>query len=137
MILRTLVRFLLAALFLFAGTIHLRSPALFEPIMPPWIPFHHACILSSGVFELLGGGGLLVPARPIQLLAGCGLTLLLIAVFPANLYMAMANVQLPGLHVQPWMAWARLPLQPLLIAAVLWVTGLWPGKCRMQGHPNP
>jgi len=101
--------------------------------MPPWIPLHHACILISGVLELLGGLGLLVPLRPIQLLAGWGLTLLLIAVFPANIYMAIAQVQVHGIPSQPWMAWARLPLQPLLIVAVLWVTRVWPGKCGMLG----
>ena len=42
--------------------------------------------------------------------------------------MAVANIKIPGLDLEPWMAWARLPLQPLLIVAVLWVTGLWPSK---------
>jgi uncharacterized membrane protein len=133
LILRTLVRLLLAALFLFAGTIHLRHPELFLPVMPPWIPFHLPCILISGVFELLGGAGLLIPARRVQFLAGWGLALLLVAVFPANLYMALAHVQLPGIPLQPWMAWARLPIQPLLIIAVLWVTHVWPGKCAKEG----
>jgi uncharacterized membrane protein len=129
LILRTIVRLLLAALFLFAGTIHLRHPELFLPAMPPWIPFHLPCIQISGVFELLGGMGLLIPARPIQFLAGWGVALLLVAVFPANIYMAMAHVQVHGFPPQPWMGWARLPLQPLLIVAVLWVTRAWPGKC--------
>ncbi len=136
MILRSLFRLLLAALFVFAGTIHLRDPEVFLPVMPPWIPFHLACIEISGVFELLGGVGLLIPARSIQFLAGWGLALLLIAVFPANIYMAMARVQVPGLHLQPWMEWARLPLQPLLIVAVLWVTRAWRGNCPNQKPPN-
>jgi uncharacterized membrane protein len=129
LILRTIVRLLLAALFLFAGTVHLRHPELFLPVMPLWIPFHLPCIQISGVFELLGGVGLLIPARPIQSLAGWGLALLLVAVFPANIYMAMAHIQVHGFPPQPWMGWARLPLQPLLIIAVLWVTRAWPGKC--------
>jgi uncharacterized membrane protein len=137
LILRTLVRLLLAALFLFAGTIHLRHPELFLPVMPPWIPFHLPCIEISGVFELLGGLGLLIPARPIQFLAGWGLALLLVAVFPANIYMAMAHVQLPGIPLQPWMEWVRLPLQPLLIVAVLWVTRAWPGKCDKETASKP
>ena len=132
LILRTLVRLLLAALFLFAGTIHLRHPELFLPVMPPWIPFHLPCIEIIGVFELLGGGGLLIPARPIQFLAGWGLALLLVAVFPANINMAMAHVKVHGFPPQPWMGWARLPLQPLLIVAVLWVTRAWPGKCSKE-----
>jgi uncharacterized membrane protein len=129
LILRILVRLLLAALFLFAGTIHLRNPELFLPLMPPWIPFHRSCIEISGIFELLGGSGLLVPTRSIQFMTGWGLTLLLVAVFPANIHMAVAHVKVDGLPSQPWMAWARLPLQPLLIAAVLWVTRAWPEKC--------
>jgi len=137
LILRTLVRLLLAALFLFAGTLHLRDPELFLPIMPPWIPFHLACIQISGVLELLGGIGLLVPARPIQFLSGWGLTLLLIAVFPANIYMAMAHVQIHGFPSQPWMGWARLLLQPLLMVAVLWVTRTWPEKCRKEKSSQP
>jgi uncharacterized membrane protein len=132
LILRTLVRLLLAALFLVAGTTHLRHPELFLPVMPPWIPFHLPCIRISGVFELLGGLGLLIRARPIQLLAGWGLALLLVAVFPANLYMAVTRVQVHGFLPQPWMAWARLPLQPLLIVAVLWATRGWPGKCSKE-----
>jgi uncharacterized membrane protein len=137
LILRALVRLLLAALFLFAGTIHLRHPEFFLPVMPPWIPFHLPCIEISGVFELLGGIGLLIPARPIQLLAGWGLALLLIAVFPANLYMALAHVQVHGFPPQPWMGWARLPVQPLLIIAVLWATRAWHGNGNNQKSPIP
>ncbi len=79
---RLVVRLLLAALFLFAGALHLRTPELFLPVMPPWIPFPVGCILVSGVFELLGGLGLLVPARSIQIATGWGLSLLLIASSP-------------------------------------------------------
>ena len=137
MLFRTLVRLLLAALFLFAGTIHLRHPELFLPVMPPWIPFHLACIKISGVFELLGGVGLLIPVRPIQILTGWSLALLLVAVFPANIYMAMAHVKIHGFPSEPWMQWARLPLQPLLIVAVLWVTRAWHGNGNNQESPMP
>jgi uncharacterized membrane protein len=129
---RLLVRLLLAALFLFAGTVHLADPAIFLPIMPPWVPFHRLCVEVSGVFELLGGMGILIPQRRIQALAGWGLALLLVAVFPANIYMAAANIRVHGLPAHPWISWARLPLQPILIVAVLWVTESWPGKCSKQ-----
>ena len=69
---RTFVRFLLSALFLFAGTIHLLHPSLFEPIMPPWIPQPMTGIILSGVAEWLGGLGLLVPFRDVQRAAGWG-----------------------------------------------------------------
>ena len=128
-ILRLVTRLLLAALFLFAGTVHLRSPELFMQVMPPSIPFPMACVLISGVAELLGGAGLLIPVRSIQLLSGWGLTLLLLAVFPANIHMAVDNVRVNGHLIPAWLLWLRLPFQPLLIAGVLWVTGAWPANC--------
>jgi uncharacterized membrane protein len=132
-----LVRFLLAAIFFAAGIFHLRHPDLFLPLMPDWIPFHRHCILVSGICEILGGIGLLIPWRPIELTAGWGLTLLLVAVFPANVHMALAHVQIHGFPPEPWMAWARLPLQPVLIVAVLWVTRAWPGICNKKGSMKP
>ena len=126
MIARLITRILLASLFLFAGSVHLADPALFLPIMPPWIPFHYYSVVVSGVFELLGGIGLLVPDQRILTLAGWGVVLLMLAVFPANIYMAVYDIQIHGIPSQPWMAWARLPLQPILIFAALWATGIWP-----------
>jgi len=126
---RIVTRLLLAALFLFAGTVHLRDPKLFLQVMPPAIPWPVACILFSGVCELLGGLGLLIPLRPVQLLTGWGLTLLLLAVFPANIYMAVDNVRVNGHLIPAWLLWLRLPMQPLFMAGVLWVTGVWPANC--------
>jgi uncharacterized membrane protein len=137
LIFRTIIRLLLAGLFLITGTIHLHKPEFFLPVMPPWIPFHLPCILISGVFELLGGVGLLIPSRPIQILAGWGLTLLLFAVFPANIYMALAHVKVHDFPSQPWVAWARLPLQPVLIVTVLWATRAWPGNCNKEKSSMP
>jgi uncharacterized membrane protein len=121
-----ITRLLLAALFLFAGVLHLCKTDLFLPIMPPLVPFPRLCVIVSGIVEILGGIGLLVPVRQAQILTGAGLTLLLIAVFPANIYMAAENIRVKGMPSQPWMAWARLPLQPVLMLGVLWVTRLWP-----------
>jgi len=119
-------RIILASLFLFAGSVHLTDPTLFLPIMPPFIPFPFFAIIVSGLFELLGGVGLLVAKGPTLALVGWGLTLLLLAVFPANIYMAVYHIQVHGIPSHAWMAWARLPLQALFILAVLWVTGIWP-----------
>ena len=96
--------------------------------MPPWIPFPLFSIQLSGIFELLGGIGLLVSHHQLKVVTGWCLALLLVAVFPANIYMAMAHIQVHGFPAHPWMAWARLPLQPLLILGVLWSTGTWPAK---------
>jgi len=122
------VRILLAALFLFAGTFHLLDPQLFLPIMPPWIPFPIMCIVISGIFELLGGIGLLLPDDRIQLATGWGLLLLLLAVFPANIHMAVAHIQVGGFPSHPWMSWARLPVQPVIMLAVSWCTHIWPKR---------
>jgi uncharacterized membrane protein len=123
---RTLLRWLLAALFLFAGTVHLADSSLFLPIMPPWIPLHVLCIQISGVCELMGGIGLLITHPLVQLATGWGLLALLLAVFPANIYMAVNHIKVHGIPASPWAAWARLPLQPILMLAVSWVAGIWP-----------
>ena len=133
---RTLTRILLALLFFAAAIVHFCRPEIFLPVMPPQIPYPRACILLSGVAELLGAIGLLVLLRPVQTLTGWALTLMLIAVFPANIYMAAAHIQVHGFPPQPWMAWARLPLQPLLIALVLWVTRAWSGICIPKSKCN-
>ena len=127
---RTFTRFLLTTIFFSAALFHLFDPQLFLPIMPPQIPCPIGCILLSGVAEFAGAMGLLLPLKRVQILTGWGLTLLLIAVFPANIYMAAAHIKVHGFPSHEWMAWARLLLQPLLIAAVLWVTGIWSGKCK-------
>jgi uncharacterized membrane protein len=106
--------------------VHLADPRLFLPVMPPFIPQPFACIILSGMAELLGALGLLVPRREIQSAAGWGLLLLLVAVFPANIYMAAAHVRVRGFPQHDWMSWARLPLQPILMFAVSWSTGIWP-----------
>ncbi|MFC4452849.1 DoxX family protein [Deinococcus sonorensis] len=101
---------LCAALFVGAGTLHLATPEPFERIVPAWVPSARAAVLLSGVAELLGGLGLLLPAtRPA---ARWGLGLLLVAVFPANVEMAQHAQRFP---VPAWVLWARLPLQPLLL----------------------
>ena len=110
MTLRLLSRYALALLFVGAGIWHFVHPATYLAIMPPRLPAPLALVYVSGAFEILGGLGLL-PTRT-RLLAGWGLLALLVAVFPANVYMALIHEQLgiPG-----WVAWGRLPLQlPLL-----------------------
>jgi uncharacterized membrane protein len=105
-----LSRYLLALLFVGAGVLHFLHPATYLAIMPPALPAPRALVYVSGIFEILGGLGLL-PARTRRL-AGWGLLALLVAVFPANVYMALIHEQL---HIPGWVAWARLPLQlPLL-----------------------
>ena len=103
----------LALLFVGAGALHCIEPEIFARIVPPALPAPRLLVLLSGAAEVAGGLGLLRPATRRG--AAWGLLALLVAVFPANVYM----VQLAGqLHIPAWVLWARLPLQPLLLWAV-------------------
>jgi uncharacterized membrane protein len=108
----------LAAFFSFAGTMHFVKPRGYEAIVPPGIPKKEV-VAISGVAEIAGGLAVLHPAT--RRAGRWGLLALLLAVFPANVHMAVNPEQVPGLSKSPiprWALWARLPLQPL---AMLWV----------------
>jgi uncharacterized membrane protein len=110
MTLRLLSRYALALLFILAGLWHFVKPATYLAIMPPRLPQPLALVYLSGACEVLGGVGLLL--RSTRRLAGWGLLALLVAVFPANVYMALIH---DHLGIPGWVAWARLPLQlPLM-----------------------
>lgn len=113
---RLLLRFCLAALFIAAGTNHIVEPAPYLAIMPPLLPAANALVLISGIAEIAGGIGLLL--RTTRKVAALGLILLLIAVFPANIYAALHGMYIAGHQVPTWLLWARLPFQPMLIACV-------------------
>jgi uncharacterized membrane protein len=106
-------RGLLAAIFVFAGVMHFIIPASYVGIMPPWLPWHLELVYLSGVLEIAGGVGLLIPRT--RRAAGIGLVLLLIAVWPANLQMVLAAraTEKPLWHQA--LLWLRLPLQFVLI----------------------
>lgn len=103
----------LSSLFLISGSLHFITPGPYLRIMPPFLPHPKALVAISGGAEILGGAGLLAPK--FRSAAGYGLALLLIAVFPANIYMAVAHVRFPGLLGESWAQWLRLPLQILLV----------------------
>lgn len=107
---------LLACLFVVAGANHFLSPSPYLQIMPPIFPAPRALVAISGIAEIAGGIGLLV--RPKRKLAAWGLILLLVAVFPANVFAARHGMNVSGWQVPAWMLWARLPLQPIFIAWV-------------------
>ena len=124
---RLLSLYLLALLFIAAGILHFLRPGAFARIVPPFLPCSMALVYISGVAEIVGGVGLLVP--PLRPWAGVWLVALLLAVFPANIYMAVAPER-AGFGVAPVWLWLRLPLQLLLIAWVLWAartSRLWTG----------
>jgi len=110
-LLLTVSRWLLALFFVGAGLAHFLRPEYYLTMIPSWIPFPHIMNYTSGFFEMLFGA-LVLPAKTRKL-AGWGLILLLVAVFPANIYLALHPEIFPG--IQPWMAWARLPFQAVFI----------------------
>jgi len=113
---QTLLRWLAAVFFVVAGIGHFVRPELYLKIMPPYLPTPALLVFISGVAEVAGGLGLLLP--PVRRAAGWGLIALLIAVFPANYYM-LQHPELFG--IAPWILWARLPLQTVFIAWIWFV----------------
>lgn len=102
-----------AVSYIAAATLHFMTPAPYLRMMPPYIPWHAAMARISGAFEILGGLGLLVAET--RGAAAWGLVVLLIAVFPANVYMAMHPAEAGGADFAPVLRWGRLPLQAVLI----------------------
>ena len=108
-------RLLLAIFFVGAGIMHFVVPDAYLRIVPPPLPEPGLLVVLSGVAEILGGLGLLVPFT--RRMAAWVLVVLLFAVFPANIYAAVSHVPFPGIFGQSWAQWLRLPLQ---IPLILW-----------------
>ncbi len=114
---RTL-RWLAGPFFIFAGAMHFIRPRFYLRIMPPYVPAHEAMVYASGAAELAGGVGLMVPRlRPR---AGWWLIATLVAVFPANVHMALNAEKYKAIPGGAPALWARLPFQAVFIA---WVHG--------------
>ncbi|CCH55802.1 hypothetical protein BN8_05089 [Fibrisoma limi BUZ 3] len=107
---QSLSLYLMAFVYVAAGVNHFLRPKMYMAIMPPYLPAHYELVMLSGVAEVVLGIGLLFPAT--RTLSAWGLILLLIAVFPANVYMATSG---RFRKIPRWLLWARLPLQGLLI----------------------
>lgn len=116
---RRRLRAVLAAIMVGIGALHFLVPAPFVKIVPAYLPAPVALVMISGFFEILGGLGLLVPRvrRP----ASVGLVLLYLAVFPANVNMALHPEIGAAYGIPVWSLWARLPLQAVFIVWALWV----------------
>jgi len=110
--------FAMAFAFVAAGVNHFVNPEFYVAIMPPYLPAHRELVFLSGVFEIVGGVGVLVPR--IRSVSGWGLIALLVAVFPANLHMALNPEFFPD--VSPNALMVRLPFQVLFIAWTYWAT---------------
>ena len=107
-------RVLLAIFFCVAGAMHFIAPGAYVLIVPPWLPDPPLLVVISGVCEILGGLGVLLPVT--RRLAGWGLIALLIAVYPANIHMLRLAYANDATALWKAVLWLRLPLQ----LPVLW-----------------
>jgi uncharacterized membrane protein len=101
----------MGVLYVAAGAMHFVAIRNYERIMPSYLPAHHELVLLSGAAEIAGGLGVIIPGR--RRAASWGLVMLLIAVLPANVWMAQHPDLFP--NIPHWALWARLPLQLPLI----------------------
>ena len=126
-----IARALCALFFVAAGIGHFIIPSFYLAMMPPWLPAPLLLVQLSGVAEVAGGIGLLIPR--VRRAAGIGLIVLLIAVFPANIQM-LQNARAAG---TPELGlWIRLPFQVLFIWWALAVSRTGP-SAPIRPEPSP
>lgn len=123
---RTIARLVLAAAYSWVGIVHLKSPEGFLPIMPDWVPAPRAVVIGTGLAEIAGAIGLLIPT--LRRAAAWGLAAYAVCVFPANIKHAMESIEISGVTL----GWAyhvpRLLAQPVIVWWALWAGGIvdWP-----------
>jgi len=120
---KTVLLWLMAAFYIFAGYNHLANPAFYLAIMPPDLPNPEWLNVASGLAEIVLGVFLLEPRTRVY--AAWGIIALLVAVFPANVYVATENIGLPDGEAGTGNAVAnmvRLPFQALFIVWAWWYT---------------
>lgn len=112
---------LLAVFLIFAGIMHFLRPEFFVRIVPPYLPFPMALVLISGALEIILGASLWIPCfSPV---AAWGIIALMLAVFPANIYLFQHQEILPA---PPFVHLLRLPMQAVFILWAYWHTRLDP-----------
>ena len=112
--------YFMGAAYIYVGIQHFIDPDFFLAIMPDYLPLHLEAVYLSGVFEILLGGMLVF--KKYRKVAGWGLIALLIAVFPANIYLAQNEVAQQTLDISQTTAIVRLPFQALFIGLAYWHT---------------
>ena len=127
---RAKLRVGLSAMFLLAALGRLATPETLVAMIPASLALRYEALYVSGIFEVIGAVGLLVPG--LRRVAGLGLALLLVLVFPANVYVALNNLQIDGYPGSPLYQWARLPIQAVLI----WLA-LWTSRPERRAEPRP
>ncbi len=117
-IVKTVLKYVQGAFYVVAGMNHFINPAFYMKIMPPYLPWHAMLVFVSGLAEVLLGVLLVIPRTTKP--AAWGLIALLLAVFPANIYVYQHQDVFPG--APSWLQLARLPLQGLFILWAWWYT---------------
>ena len=110
----------MSAAYIYVGIRHFIDVDFFLAIMPDYLPLHQEAVYVSGVFEILLGGMLLF--KKYRKIAGWGLIALLVAVFPANIYLAQNEVAQQAINISQTAAIVRLPFQALFIGLAYWHT---------------
>ena len=109
---------IMSTFYVLVGVNHFTEPGWFVQIVPPYLPYKMELVYVSGFFEILFGVMLLIPST--RFYAGWALIMLLIAVYPANIYLAQTNGS--AMNTTPFVAWGRLPFQFIFIAIAYWHT---------------
>ena len=118
---KRILLYVMAAFYVVAGVMHFARPEFYVAIMPPYLPWHLELVYLSGVAEILCGVGLLIPQT--RVLAAWATIALLIAVFPANIHVALNNVPMAGsTEGAGLLNWIRLPFQFVFMAWAWWYT---------------
>jgi uncharacterized membrane protein len=125
---RKRVRAPLALFYVGFGVLHLTAAPSFVAITPDWVPHPALVVAFTGVCEILGGVGLMIPIT--RRVAGFMLALYAVCVFPANIHHALDHVSVPGLPSSWWYHAPRLAFQPVLVWAALFAGGVidWPWR---------
>ena len=113
-------RIMLAVFMILAGLSHFFADGIYVKIYPPLLPYPATMVYLTGVAEVLGGIGLLIPS--LSQAAAWGFVILFIAVYPANINMALNNIHIDNIPDGMWFQAIRLPFQFVLIAWAWWLT---------------
>jgi uncharacterized membrane protein len=134
---RSIMRWLMAGLYVVAGVAHLRAPDAFLPIVPAFVPDPRDVILVTGICELAGAIALLT--RRLRWLAGVMLAAYAVCVFPANIKHAVDGIEVAGIPASWWYHGLRLALQPVLVWWALFSAQVtdWPFRRRDDPHAHP
>ncbi|MET6998334.1 DoxX family protein [Chitinophaga defluvii] len=113
------MRLAAATMFILIGVMHLLKPHKLTYMIEGLLPYAYALVILTGILEIIFGAGLLHTAT--QYYAAWALMVLLVLMFPANIYVAVKQLPAPGgLPASPWYTWSRLAFQPLYILWIWW-----------------